>query len=91
MRQNFPLLIQKLLLSESVLTRMEIARTILNHLQSKIESFGEIELVMRRQFISRIKVCALNPCAIQRNVVIQMANFYSKHYKGIFQDLPSAA
>ena len=91
MRHNFPLLIQKLLLSQNFLTRLEISKLILNYLQSATQSFGAIELVMRKQFISRIKVCALNPCATQRNVVIQMTNFYRKHYKELFQTLPSAA
>lgn len=89
MHENLPQLIQKLLRCECILTRIEISKAIFAVLNSSDDS--QIETAIKNHFISRIKVCVVNPGAKQRAMVIETADFYRNNYCDSYRDLQIAA
>lgn len=91
MPDHLPLLVHKMLRHEHVLDRMSVAKEIFQSLESDIDDFGPVEKVLKKHFISRLKVCALHRDAAQTAIVIRLAHFYVKNYQDFFDDFPAAA
>ncbi|CAM3396074.1 hypothetical protein FLLO111716_08120 [Flavobacterium longum] len=91
MPDHLPSIVQKMLRHEHVLDRMSVAKEIFQSLESDIDDFGPIEKVLKKHFISRLKVCALHRDAAQTAIVILLANFYVKNYQDFIDDFPAAA
>lgn len=91
MPDHLPSIVQKMLHREHVLDRMAVANQIFQSLEDDIDDFGPIEKVLKKHFISRLKICALHRDATQTAIVIRLAHFYVKNYQDFLDHFPAAA
>ena len=90
MQTYLPQLVRKLLFTEHILDRLQISKTILETIETAGDC-GQIEVTLRNHFASLVKVCALNPTASQRIMLLDLANFYAENYIEHAYELPIAA
>ena len=91
MPNQLPSLVQEMLRHEHVLERMTVANEIVQSLENDIDNFGPVEKVLKRHFISRLKVCALHRAVVQTSIVLQLTHFYVNNYQDFSVDFPLAA
>ncbi|RZJ31985.1 MAG: hypothetical protein EOO48_00335 [Flavobacterium sp.] len=90
MQIYLPQLVRKLLFTEHIVERLQISKVILETIHS-LGDCGQIEAAIRNQFVSLVKVCALNPTAKQRALLLEVATFYAQNYLTHPYEVPIAA
>lgn len=91
MPDHLPAFILKMLRQEQVTDRMTVANEIFVSLEDDIDDFGPIEKVMKKHFISRLKVCALHRNPESKSVINRLAQFYVKNYRDFSADFHAVA
>lgn len=91
MKTNITTLVLNLLVSENKIHRMALADYIFEILATHVGEFGEIEKVVRDQFVAQLQSCVENPTVESRYSVFTLAEFYRDNYIEYVPELMIAA